>query len=58
MNSHENTEIIPPLEATTYKEHLLNYNLLKFNFPQPLVKHEVFVESKPRKLEDDGKHAG
>ena len=37
---------------------LLSYKLLKSNFPQPLVKHEVFVESKPRKLEDDGKHAG
>ena len=37
---------------------LLSYNLLKSNFPQPLVKHVVFVEFKPRKLEDDGKHAG
>ena len=33
-------------------------HLLKSNFPQPLVKHEVFVEFKPRKLEDEGKHAG
>ena len=36
----------------------IELHLLKFNFPQPLVKHEFFVESKPRKLEDDGKHAG
>ena len=36
----------------------IELHLLKFNFPQPLVKHEVFVEFKSRKLEDDGKHAG
>ena len=54
------TEIIPPIETTPkiITGNLLSYNLPKSNFPQPLVKHEVFVESKPRKLEDDGKHAG
>ena len=52
------TEVIPPKEITT-KNNLLSCNLLKFNFPQPLVKHEVFVESKSSKLkEEEGKHAG
>ena len=47
------------LFLTEKQQQFIVSHLQGCNFPQPLVKHEDFVESKSSKLkEEEGKHAG